>query len=191
MLAMARGEARLEAEDRIAEEENRWQNQALFGCEKVAKLFKVVTFANMLAFVYDGKYRTDGCSGCDWFTHSDSRNIPFDFMNQQLVFDELTSFVQFTVPLFRALATLPPLGWLMGSKKAAKASSNPKAAVQDTDSCMICGTDDPVMPHVGSCGHLGCYVCLMNGLLEDRACLCQRCGSKLEQLRPCSGPAGG
>jgi len=121
MLAMARGEARLEAEDRIAEEENRWQNQALFGCEKVAKLFKVVTFANMLAFVYDGKYRTvvDRVLGMR-LVHAQRfspRNIPFDFINQQLVFDELTSFVQFTVPLFRALETLPPLGWLMGSKK--------------------------------------------------------------------------
>lgn len=196
MLAMLRGEEKLVAEERIAEEENRWQNQLLFAGDKVARLFKVITFANMVVFVYDGKYGTvvDRLLGMR-LVHAQRfspRNIPFDFMNQQLVFDELTSFVQFLVPLFRVLANVPPLKWILGGNtKAAKVSTDPAMSQDlDLDSCMVCGTEVPIMPHVGRCGHVGCYVCLMNGLLEDRGYACQRCGSQLEQLRPW-GAAGG
>ena len=193
MLTMTRGSARVDAEERIWAEESKWQTRALFAGEKIEKMFRVVTFGNLIAFTYDGKYRTiiDRLLGLRLvhLQRYSPRNIPFDFMNQQLVFDELTTFVQFVVPITRVLAKLPLCRWLFGGNKSA---DNKIRGAHTGDGktegaawrCVVCGCPDPVMPHVGICGHGGCYVCLMNRLLEDPDCGCQQCGSALRQLRP-------
>jgi len=187
---MSHGDAREDAEERLALTQGSIEVQGLFLGEKVEKLMKVLSLANLIVFLYDGKYKTpiDRLIGAR-LVHSERyspRNIPFDFMNQQLVFDELTNFVQFMVPVWRALSDTGPMKWILGTK--ARVSKLDSDGVdedhRDDGSCSVCNCEDPIMPHVGKCDHVGCYVCLMKGMLLDRSFECPRCGTQLEQLRP-------
>ena len=184
---MMHGDDRSDAEDRLALTEGSLEVRSLFIGEKIEKMMKVLSLANLIVFVYDGKYKTpiDRILGAR-LVHMERyspRNIPFDFMNQQLVFDELTNFVQFMVPIWRALSETTPMRWLLGRRKM-KAKSNSDGEDHDEGCCSVCNTEDPIMPHVGKCEHVGCYVCLMNAMMADRSFACPRCDTPLGQLRP-------
>jgi len=176
-----------DALERLAQREGTTQMQLLNGCEKAEKVFRTLSLVNFLVFLYDGKY----CSLLDrllgarlvYQDRHAPRSIPFDFMNQQLVFDELTGFVKFMVPYAQALAKTRVASWVLGSKKAVKGSSS--GGETEGHACTVCGAAEPVMPHMGRCGHAGCYVCLMSGIAaEPGRFSCPRCSTPMGKLRP-------
>lgn len=179
---------RAEALERLAQREGTTQMRLLHGCEKAEKAFRTLSLLNFLVFLYDGKY----CSLLDrlmgarlvYMNRHAPRSIPFDFMNQQLVFDELTGFVKFLVPYVQALARTRIASWVLGSKKAVK-GSGPTGGGTEGHACTMCGAEEPAMPHMGRCGHVGCYVCLMSGIAaEPGRFSCPRCSTPIGKLQP-------
>lgn len=189
---MPHGEAHDAAMHRLQTEEGQWHVQLLFAGEKAIKLVKLISLANLIAFLYNGKYRSalDRLLGARlvYSNRHSPRNIPFDFMNQQLVFDELTSFVKFLVPYTRALHSTRIMKWVLGAKSKTTAPVPGGMQVTEGHSCSVCASEDPIMPHMGKCSHVGCYVCLMNGMLANRNFACPQCGTALGQLQPWKPP---
>merc|ERR1712096_255158 len=101
--------------------------------------------------------------------------MPFDFMNQQLVFDEITNFVQFAAPYVKHLMGLRRIfSWLRRGERSLKEGAGGMSE-ESAESCIICGTSDLVMAHNGPCGHPACYVCIATELHKDPSYSCPRC----------------
>jgi len=169
--------------------ENTVQMQALVLAARAEKVVRVISLANLVAFLFDGKYRTivDRILGAQ-VVHENRfspRNIPFDFMNQQLVFDELTGFVRFVVPYFQSMKSGRGfLAWVPTFNKVTEVTSGNQRT--NLNSCVVCGTVSPIMPHAGKCGHVGCYVCLMTQMTKIPNYKCPQCNCPVENLCPYS-----
>ena len=65
-------------------------------------------------------------------------------------------------------------------------STNHKMTGRPSTSCSICSMDPILIPYQTQCGHLYCYVCLRNAIVEAGAMKyrCQMCGAKITSSQP-------
>jgi hypothetical protein len=45
--------------------------------------------------------------------------------------------------------------------------------------CTKCGTENPTIPYMASCGHYYCYICLRMAVTDDLDCHCLDCGKRI------------
>lgn len=179
-------------------------------------IIKLANLANFLLFLVQGRFptlvhRILGISltpvVADLLKFNGD-NVNFEFQNRQLVWNVMTEFLVFTLPLLhirkwtRALRSLFPSR--NGSNSAPLTSETPlKTRFSDlpVSQCAICielteisgikaASTYVTNPCITNCGHIFCYVCLAtrfnaieNGSEEAEGC--PRCRMKLESFRLC------
>lgn len=138
-----------------------------------AQLVKVI---NLVLFLYGAAYRTlpERIAGVTYAYRRArvSRQIAFDFMNQELIWAGASDFLLFIVPLLNT-RRMRLLVWRLIGLRLGRASSSPATGAT---SCGICRRLDPIcVPSVASCGHVFCYYCLKGSRLADPEFRCPTC----------------
>eukprot|EP00002_Diphylleia_rotans_P040613 TRINITY_DN966_c0_g1_i20.p1 TRINITY_DN966_c0_g1~~TRINITY_DN966_c0_g1_i20.p1 ORF type:complete len:412 (-),score=73.17 TRINITY_DN966_c0_g1_i20:226-1461(-) len=155
--------------------EDDWRKKYWRRMERVETIFKSLTLMNFIVFLHNGRYRNiiDRILGIRlvYIRPIMARNVSFDLMNRQLVFQGFFDFFFF-------LASLINFDKI---KKSINGSINRLQGGSSTASipghvCMICNTDSMCMPHRTNCGHTFCYYCIQSHRLADSKFPCPRCG---------------
>lgn len=158
--------------------------------DRISLAVNSATLFNFVAFLFSGEYLTIVLRliGARWaaVTRSTNRMVNYEFQNRQLVWNALTEFLFFLIPLINV-------------KKLLRRLLKPQSQRKDTlhflskRLCAICFEQDSAIaakgitnPHTAGCSHTYCYVCLSLRLAEDPHWSCLRCGEKLDRqsLKP-------
>jgi peroxin-2 len=109
-----------------------------------------------------------------------SRQVSFEFMNQQIAWAALSDFMLFLLPLINfgrirdaALWTAKIIGLVQGAAPAAAGAGEQggpaSLAAAVAAGCPCCGASPAVQPHVAiPCHHVFCYYCLSGNRLAER-----------------------
>lgn len=173
---------------------------------------KVLRLANFVSFLVYGKFptlihRVLGISLTPIVAdllkfHGD--NVNFEFQNRQLVWNVMTEFLVFILPLLQINKAKKSIKKFISSTKGQKTPS-PSAFLHlrfadlPVSQCAMCiqnkelrgtkvATTQVTNPFVTNCGHLFCYICLAtrfnsinNGVEEAE--FCPRCNKKLTNFK--------
>ncbi|KAK9479063.1 Pex12 amino terminal region-domain-containing protein, partial [Lipomyces japonicus] len=183
----------------------RWQRLL----HKADATYETLSFLNFIAFLYNGKYptlvyrlfRLRLVSS----SRSLSREVSFEFLNRQLVWDEFTKFLLFVIPMLHLPKLKRKLGKLVGNSKNVSDITVSFSFLPER-TCAICYEQDkdtsPQPPAISSlnfapnsitnpysaveCGHIYCYVCLVTQLEEQEGegWNCLRCGKLVKNATP-------
>ncbi|KAG9303734.1 hypothetical protein G9A89_018631 [Geosiphon pyriformis] len=168
--------------------------------QKAENIFRALSLANFLLFLYDGKYRTliDRVLSMRlvYARRMMSRQVNFEFLNRQLVWLAFTEF----------LLSLMPLINLRKVKNIIKGKILPKSYTKSNildflpeHICAICHENQSSStsassgattasskinnPYETNCGHKYCYYCIKSKLiLEDGTWQCLRCGEEVKSI---------
>jgi hypothetical protein len=55
-----------------------------------------------------------------------------------------------------------------------------KTSLQNKLNCVKCGTENPTVPYMTSCGHCYCYICLRMAVTDDIYFQCVECGEQIK-----------
>lgn len=181
---------------------------------KIDNLVKVANLVNFTIFLINGKYssviyrllRISETPITSDISRFDGSTVNYEFQNRQLVWNVMTEFLVFILPLLQLRKLRKMAGKLFGKSKNSLEvqSGNGRFVTAYTNlpvsECAICHDNNnqaaatggrifpssgPVTnPYISNCGHVYCYVCIatrfnmirMNN--EDLPCL--RCGQRLE-----------
>ncbi|ANB15111.1 peroxisomal biogenesis factor 2 [Sugiyamaella lignohabitans] len=170
----------------------------------LSTLWAFSSLANFILFLYSGRYSTlilrllriRYVPG----SRSLTRQVNFEFQNRQLVWNALTEFLLFVLPLVnmrqvKRKTTRAFTSVFGGTKSSSSPNSNEgELAFLPEKTCPICYkstsaesttsavSTDVTNPYHGECGHLYCYVCLTTALAEDpeEGFQCLRCNSTIK-----------
>ncbi|ODQ80306.1 hypothetical protein BABINDRAFT_35362 [Babjeviella inositovora NRRL Y-12698] len=187
-----------------------------------SKLYSILSMLNFVAFLVNGeyislKYRLLGLKIYKP-VHQDllkfqGSNVSFEFQNRQLVWNTLTEFLIFTLPMLQLHKLKTSLLFLSLTPKA---SAAPLLAHLPEKRCVICyhtyqtrrlqmnasQEDDAgwflvTNPYTTNCGHTYCYLCVLTKLelspagkevlseVDERELWdCLRCGAKVKYATP-------
>lgn len=143
-------------------------------------LWEVSTLANFVLFLYSGRYSTLILRLLRMryvpITRTFSRQVNFEFQNRQLVWNALTEFLLFTLPLINLPRIKRKLSSLLRSSPS-NSEEQGELSFLPEKVCAICYKTDTgetansstsvTNPYQGECGHIYCYVCLQTKILED------------------------
>eukprot|EP00656_Telonema_subtile_P043120 TRINITY_DN4951_c0_g2_i1.p1 TRINITY_DN4951_c0_g2~~TRINITY_DN4951_c0_g2_i1.p1 ORF type:complete len:264 (-),score=39.60 TRINITY_DN4951_c0_g2_i1:443-1234(-) len=170
-----------------------WRMRLVRLLRRCSELHKLVSSLHLLSFMLlDGRYRSPieqlvGARLVPAQRHGARGSMPFDFLNQQLVFNGLTEFTRWAVPVFSAAQSkMLALGNSLVHHMQPSAAHTPSVASDPASwahDCSVCDASPAVMGFAGSCGHVGCYVCLRAAVMDDPHARCSRCGVALSTLR--------
>ncbi|KAH3668623.1 hypothetical protein OGAPHI_002377 [Ogataea philodendri] len=137
---------------------------------------------------------------------SNPETISYEFQDRQLVWNTLTEFLVFIMPMLSVPRVSKPILRLFHANQPPERDSTAVYKFLPERCCAICyqntslaGTSDAAIddhlitnPYETSCGHVYCYVCLLNKLEEsrqlgDESWQCLRCGSGVEYVRVFDG----
>ncbi|CAN6639593.1 hypothetical protein TRVA0_017S02190 [Trichomonascus vanleenenianus] len=171
--------------------------------EKLRKLtdalttaWSVSTLANFVLFLYSGRYSTLVLRllriRLATTSRQVSRQVNFEFQNRQLVWNALTEFLLFILPLVNLAKIKKNLGKLVSGSSSSKPtkgiSSGGELAFLPEKTCAICYKADAsntqvTNPYVTDCGHVYCYICLKSELAQqDEEWTCLRCTSAVNSI---------
>lgn len=174
---------------------------------KVNSSFKVLNLLNFVLFLLNGRYpllvhRVLGISLTPVVSdllkfNGDSVN--FEFQNRQLVWNVMTEFLVFIMPLLQIKKIRNTFRKLVAKDRPQQPKVFPFANLP-LSQCAIChlqmaGKQDFCLvtnPYITNCGHIFCYICLatrFNAINsgDDDAKPCVRCGEKLEWFEEYEG----
>ena len=182
--------------------------QKRYFIELVDKIYRVSSLLNYISFLHDGRYRSlvDRILKLRLVYQKAEgiRNVSFDFINQQLLFEGITDTLMVILPLldwsyyrrrisfflnkaFKILydAIISKIVFLRLPsflKLNNNYNSNDIIHVKVSSACAFCGTNPAVMPHIAHpCEHVYCYYCMKTNFFEeDEECVCISCGVKVE-----------
>lgn len=147
----------------------------------LSKLYSLAAFVNYLLFLVRGHYislrhrllrlRINEPVHRDLLKYQ-GNSVLFEFQNRQLVWNTLTEFLVFTLPMLRLgkmrtalqllfVAAAPEVRYGDLKERYCAVCYDKRAARGDVDESQCLVTN----PHVTSCGHVYCYVCV-GGKLE-------------------------
>ncbi|ODV78053.1 uncharacterized protein CANTADRAFT_69549 [Suhomyces tanzawaensis NRRL Y-17324] len=181
---------------------------------KVDHTLKIVNLINFSLFLLNGKYpsithRILGISLTPIVTDLlkfNGNNVNFEFQNRQLVWNVMTEFLVFTLPLLQ-LGKLKKMAMKILDRGSKKRTPENESVTQYTNlpvsQCAIChdinfraalagqktfpSAGTVTNPYITNCGHIYCYVCIatrFNSIKttgEELGCL--RCNQKLEWFK--------
>lgn len=149
--------------------------QLLHILEKVSSLVEFVSFT---VFLFQGRYQSIVARVLGMRLVSASRTLPrqvsFEYMNRQLVWQGFTEFLMFLLPL------LDISGW---KKTVQQWIRGPARKSLPAGTCPICSASPINTQYLTDCNHSFCYYCLSTAMLEDPAFCCLRCGHKVRSIR--------
>ncbi|KAI8911931.1 Pex12 amino terminal region-domain-containing protein [Powellomyces hirtus] len=159
-----------------------WRNRVWRYLQKAHSVYKALSLANFLAFLYNGKYRSllDRILRMRlvYSRRETGRQVSFEFMNRQLVWHAFTEFLLFLVPLINIERV---------KNSITRAISGPVTVDLPAHICAICHAEDRPKstihnPYVTNCGHVYCYYCIKTSIMVDHAFPCPRCGSPVRDI---------
>lgn len=157
--------------------------------DKLNVLMNSVGLLNFVSFLFSGNYLTVimRVLGIKYFSASGSqksmRNVNYEFQNRQLVWNALTEFLLFLLPIInvKRLYRTVVKPWLNNS-----ADSKSEYSFLSRRLCAICFQQDSTVaingvtnPYTAGCEHAYCYVCLARRLAEHPGWNCLRCNKQL------------
>ncbi|CAG8657978.1 8119_t:CDS:2 [Ambispora leptoticha] len=169
--------------------------------QKIENIYRTLSLANFLIFLYDGKYR----SLIDrilfmrlvYARRTTNRQVSFEFLNRQLVWHAFTEFLLFLMPLInlRKLKNIMKRMLLPTSYTKSNTLNFLPAQI-----CAICYENQTSSssssshssanasklnnPYETNCGHKYCYYCIKSKLiLEDGTWQCLRCGEEVKSIQ--------
>jgi len=149
--------------------------QVLRVLEKVSSLVEFLSFA---VFLFRGRYLSivDRLLGMRLISASRTlpRQVSFEYMNRQLVWQGFTEFLMFLLPL------LDVSGW---KKTLQQWVRGPTRKSLPAGTCPICNASPINTQYITDCNHSFCYYCLSTAMMEDPAFCCLRCGHKVRSIR--------
>ncbi|KAI9101301.1 Pex12 amino terminal region-domain-containing protein [Phlyctochytrium arcticum] len=162
--------------------EDDWRNKTWQYLQKGETIYKVLSLANFLVFLYNGKYR----SVLDrilrmrlvYNRREMNRQVSFEFMNRQLVWHAFTEFLLFLVPLINVERV---------KNSVARVLSGPVTLDLPEHICPVCHSKNVPhaklhTPYKTNCGHLYCYYCIKTSMMMDNSFACMRCGQKVTEI---------
>ncbi|KAK9463388.1 Pex12 amino terminal region-domain-containing protein [Lipomyces oligophaga] len=191
---------KLESTDSEQESESRIKRLSVASLRKLESLYSFLDLANFVAFLYNGQYPSLVFRLCrlrmSASSRSMSREVSFEFLNRQLVWNEFTNFLLFLLPLLHLPKLKRRAGKLIerlkrGSSTAPQPQVGPLAFLPER-TCAICyfqdnnvssvstvqsvsdmsstgpGRNDITNPYeTVECHHVYCYVCLVTQIQEQ------------------------
>lgn len=170
--------------------------------DKLSFLWSASSLVNFILFIYSGKYSTLILRLLKMRFVSQSRvmvrQVNFEFQNRQLVWNALTEFLLFILPILNLPRLMRRLRSIGGRKPSPSQSGGlgPLAFLPEK-TCPICyqssnlqssvvGSTDITNPFRGECGHIYCYVCLVSKIIESQGdgYSCLRCGNLIKEAAP-------
>ena len=103
------------------------------------------------------------------------RSVSYEYSNRDQVWEALTDFIFFLIPLFswkKLKNKFDRVVFMKVGRAAATAQVNKR--------CPVCSSL-PNNPTVSSCEHVYCYYCLMERVMEDSSAPCLLCDSTLSE----------
>lgn len=168
-----------------------WKTWIVMLFRRAEKIYKMLCAMHLVAFILlDNKYRSllellVGARLVPADRHAARTGMPFDFLNQQLVFNGLAEFTRWAVSRLPRVQSVLQTMWrsvlhqIQPSARAAPVEISPSEA----NECSVCHASPPLIGFAGQCGHVGCYVCLSIALMEDPHASCPRCGVALGKIQ--------
>ncbi|RKP04586.1 Pex12 amino terminal region-domain-containing protein [Thamnocephalis sphaerospora] len=160
--------------------------------QRVERVARVLTLANLIVFLYNGRYRTplERLLGMRlvYASRQSSRAVSFEFLNRQLVWHAFTEFLLFLMPLVN-------LDRLRNSIRRRLTRADSGLAQLPPHLCAICHQEQDgsrgaqvlgtqaQLPYETSCGHLYCYYCIRSRLMADPTYPCPRCNERITWVR--------
>ena len=142
---------------------------------------KLIACVNFLVFLVHGRYRSlwDRLFGLRLVLEKRHvlRQVNFDYMDQQLVWQGVAQFLAFATPFIR-LGTAwgwPGLGSWRGTPRAL--SAVPAAP----ETCAICAAPMEV-PYTAQCGHAFCYYCVQSRMMAHATYRCPMCTAVVAEV---------
>ena len=169
-----------------------WKRRAYRALTRAESLFRLAWLINFLVFLRVGSYPSllQRLVGMRLVYGPSSggaaRNINFQFMNRQLLWEHFTQLALCVVPLVDWDGLRRQVSGLIRQRRAgawaagagAGGGSIPGAGGPDGDmECVVCGEESAQTPYVTDCGHIYCYYCLKTACLQDDSFSCPRCGT--------------
>lgn len=155
------------------------------------------TLFNFVAFLFSGNYLTLVMRVLRIKYMLAGRNtvrtVNYEFQNRQLVWNALTEFLLFVLPLINVTRLRQKLAQMFTTppKDGGRLSFLPEKT------CAICFDQDDgpssahvhmktvTNPYVANCGHIYCYVCIKTKLAEyPDGWFCLRCGQAIRKTSP-------
>lgn len=153
--------------------------------DRLQFLWSAASLANFLLFLYNGRYSTLilRLLRVKWspVSKKTARLVNYEFQNRQLVWNALTEFLLFIMPLVDVKRVHRYfLSWFRPIDDASKEN----ASTLPDKQCAIC--DELItVPSAGECGHVYCYVCLRLKLSESQGKWhCLRCRRVIRDAKP-------
>jgi peroxin-2 len=178
----------------VDEDENSWSRRLRSFADLLTTAWTTSSLFNFVAFLYSGRYSTLILRLLRIrfvpASRSLTRQVNFEFQNRQLVWNALTEFLLFILPLLNLPKLKRKAARLLGGKTS---KSQGELSFLPVKTCAICyktsadsTSTDITNPYQGECGHIYCYVCLTNQLAEDpeEGWSCLRCGSTIKTAVP-------
>ena len=103
------------------------------------------------------------------------RSVSYEYSNRDQVWEALTDFIFFVIPLFSWKKLKNKFDRIVFMKAGRAAST-----AQVNKRCPVCSSL-PNNPTVSSCEHVYCYYCLMERVMEDSSAPCLLCDSTLSE----------
>lgn len=164
--------------------------------DRLNTLSSGVSVVNFLLFLYSGKYSTFilRLLRIDLAPTSKvlNRQPNLEFQNRQLVWNALTEFLIFVLPLIDIVKLRKKISRrLMGTTDASNSSGLLSFLPEKT--CAICyqqamtsaAHTDITNPYAGECGHIYCYICIKTSLADDGDGFnCLRCNALIKTANP-------
>lgn len=170
---------------------------------KLSLFIRCLSLFHLIFFLFDGKYRSliDRFCGIKmkYINNNLNRFVSFDFMNQQIVWNDISNFLLFILPLinFHKISMfisqtvtnikylfIKPSSKQMSEKE--KMDNNNNDNIIPNDKCPICGISPITIPCKANCSgqHIYCYYCLSASLLNQGGRMrCPICYDLISQHR--------
>ena len=132
-------------------EDGHWKKTVWRGMEYLEKAYNALSLLNFLAFLSNGRYRSlvDRvlCLRLVYVRRQMNRQVDFDFLNRQLVWQGFTEFVLFLMPFISFQTIRSQLLRVLPFKKGGDSELPPHI-------CTICNATTVHTPYQTNCGHI-------------------------------------
>ncbi len=158
--------------------------------KRVEFYYQIIYCCNFLTFLYQGKYRSlsDRFLGMRLVYDKPFmiRNVSFDYMNRELIWNGLAELLLFIIPLIpwdKYYQTFSNLFNTSTSVLNATTSTTIPTQITHISNCPICNMDPIQIPYISQpCKHQFCYSCIVNYCKEENVS-CPVCNTVIQKVK--------